>query len=801
MANIANSRSSFIFLLCISGLVSGQIRYSIPEELEYGAFVGNIAEDLSLNVRALSGRNVRLVSDSRKQYIEVNLENGILFVNERIDREQLCRQSPSCSLSFQLALDNPLEMRRIAVEILDINDNAPSFSKEEYASGIIELIAPGTLLPLESAHDPDVGTNAISTYQISPNEHFGLRVQARNDGTKSVELLLEKPLDREHQSAFNLVLTAIDGGIPNMSATARIVITIMDANDNAPVFDHETIRTNVPENIREGTFVIKVNAVDLDEGTNAELTYSFSSHVSQNARKLFKLDPITGDIRVEGLLDFEESYIYELDVEAVDKGPYPMVGHAKVLIGLIDLNDNAPEIEVRSLFSAVPEDAQSGTMIATISVRDADSSENGQVQCEIDRDIPFQIQPSFKNNYKLVVSGDLDRETTPLYNITIMARDRGSPPLTTSKIVMVTVSDANDNVPRFTQSSYNVFVMENNSPGASIFAVTASDPDLDQNGELSYLMLGNNIKYTSASPYIMINLKSGAINTLLSFDYELLKTFQIIVQAQDAGSPPLSSTATVNVVILDQNDNAPIIASPIAWNSSSAVEILYHAFSPGYLITKVIATDADSGQNMRLTFQILEATDPSLFSLGRLSGEIRAARHFREHDSMIHRVIIHVRDNGQPSLSSTATIFISILRNVTEKPSLRSYQPRSPEQFPDLNAYLIIMFGSTSFIFFVIIIFLVVLKCKQNRNANYYLSTSSCCCIRWNSNDALNRRAIPKELLNYSGARQTLPISDTHQYTVCLTPESSKSDFLFLKPCEATLPLNDLNVRGGSVRK
>ncbi|XP_067899162.1 protocadherin-10-like [Heterodontus francisci] len=801
MANAINSATSFIFLLCVSDLISGQIRYSIPEELEHGAFVGNIAEDLSLNAHELSTRKFRMVSNDRKQYLEVNLENGIIFVYERIDREQLCRQSSTCSLSFQITLDKPLEMHRVAVEILDVNDNSPSFSKNEYALRIIEVIAPGTRLPLESAHDPDVGKNAIRTYQISPNEHFSLRVQTRNDGSKSAELLLEKPLDREQQSTIYLLLTAIDGGSPQRSGTARIVITIMDANDNAPVFDHETYRTNVLENTPKGTLVIKVNAVDLDEGTNAELTYSFTSHASQKARDLFKLDPRTGEIRVEGVLDFEESNMCELDVEAMDKGSYAMAAHAKVMVGLIDMNDNMPEIEVTSVSSTVPEDTQPGTVIATISVRDADSGENGQVQCEVDMDIPFKFQKSLSNSYKLVTNNILDRETTALYNISISARDRGSPPLATNKNIMVSVSDVNDNPPKFTQSSYNVFVTENNTPGASIFAVTALDPDLDQNGQVSYFMLENQIKYMSAFPYIAINSKSGNINALLSFDYEQLKNFQINVQAQDSGSPPQSSTAIVNIIILDQNDNAPIIVSPLACNSSSAIEIVRQSLYPGYLVTKVIATDADSGQNMRLSFQMLEATDPSLFSVGLLSGEIRAARRFKEQDATTQRAVIMVKDNGQPSLSSSATIFFSVLSNVTEKLSVQSHQPRNTEHFSDLHAYLIIIFGSTTFIFLVTIIFLVMLKCKQGRNTNHCHPTRCCCCRRSNSNDVFNPRTAPKEFLNYPVARQTLPNSESYHYTVCLSPESSRSDFLFLKPYEATLPLNDLNARDSSVRK
>ncbi|XP_051869494.1 protocadherin gamma-A6-like [Pristis pectinata] len=647
-------------------MVAGQIRYSIPEELERGAFVGNVAEDLRLNIGELSTRRCRLVSDDRMQLIEVNRENGNLFVNGRIDREQLCRHSFSCSLSFQIALDDPQEMHRVQLEINDVNDNSPTFAKGEYAFRIIEVIAPGARFPLESAHDPDVGTNRINTYQISPNEHFVLKMQTSRDGSKVAELILEKQLDREQQSVIHLVLTAIDGGTPQRSGTARITVTVMDSNDNAPVFDHEVYKVNVPENAPKGMLVTKVHAHDIDDGTNAQLTYSFTRHTSQTARELFKLEPETGEIRVEGVLDFEESDAYELYVEAVDKGTYPMIGHAKVMVELIDMNDNSPEIEITSISRTVPEDAPIGTVIAGISVRDADSDGNEQIQCEVDGSILFKLQKTSRDNYKLVTNGPLDREFIALYNITISARDRGSSPLVTNRNILVSISDVNDNAPKFTHSSYNVFVSENNVPGVSIFAVTALDPDIDQNGKVSYSLLEYRTKDVPLHHFIMINSKSGNIHALRSFDYEQLKNFQIIVQGQDAGSPSLSSTATVNVIILDQNDNAPIIISPLAWNRSSALEISHHSLYPGYLVAKVIATDADSGQNMRLSYQLLQSTDPGLFTVGLLSGEIRATRSFKDQDSRAQNVVVMVKDHGQPSLSSTTTIFFSIVTNVTD---------------------------------------------------------------------------------------------------------------------------------------
>uniref|UniRef100_A0A4W3JTC4 Cadherin domain-containing protein n=1 Tax=Callorhinchus milii TaxID=7868 RepID=A0A4W3JTC4_CALMI len=762
---------AFILLLFVSDLVSGQIHYSIPEELEQGAFVGNIVRDLGLNVEKLSARKFRLVSDDSRQYLKVNVENGILFVNERIDREELCGQSPTCSLSFEAAVDNPLEVHPIEVEIVDINDNSPNFPKERIALQIGEWITPGASFPLESAHDLDVGVNAINTYEISSNDYFGLSVQTRSDGSKHAELLLEKKaLDREQQSALQLVLTALDGGKPHRSGTTDISITVLDNNDNAPIFQHEVYRSSIPENTPDDTSVAQVKATDLDAGPNAELQYSFSSHSSDRGRELFQLDSKTGEIKVRGVLDFEEANIYELYVQATDKGATPMAGHAKVIVKLIDVNDNAPEIKLRSMSRVVSEDVKLGTVVAVISVIDRDSGKNGQVHCTVPVNIPFRLQQSPKKQYKLVVGEALDREKQSSFNISILAWDGGTPPLSANRTMLVSVSDVNDNAPEFTQSSYNVYLMENNTPGASIFAVTALDPDVDQNGEISYSVVENQIQDVSATAYISVSSKSGNIYALRSFDYEQLKHFQIKVQAQDGGFPPLTNVALVNVIILDQNDNAPFIVSPITWNNSTAVGIPLRSTYPGYSVTKVLGTDADSGQNARLSYQLMDATDPSLFSVGLLTGEIRTLRRLLEEDATTQSLVILVKDNGQPSLSSTATLLFSLLSNVTDIVPEPSERSKNRFYFSDLNLYLIVGLGSTSFIFLVTIILLLGIRCKQGRNITEgYISTVS---------------------VNYSGVG-----AQPYNYSICLSPESSKSEFLYLKPYSATLPYSDVSVK------
>uniref|UniRef100_A0A1A8C387 Protocadherin gamma-C3 n=1 Tax=Nothobranchius kadleci TaxID=1051664 RepID=A0A1A8C387_NOTKA len=715
---------------CVVDLVLAQIRYSIPEELEHGAFVGNIAEDLGLDVAKLSARRFRIVSGAKKQYLEVNLENGILFVNEKIDREELCERSPNCFLHLQVVIENPLELYRVEVEILDVNDNSPSFPWTEFNLDITESAAPGSRFPLESAQDQDVGTNSLRSYQLSSNEHFVLNIQTRNDGSKFAELVLDTPLDREQQKKHEMVLTAFDGGSPERTGTALITITVLDANDNVPVFDCSIYRASLVENAPRGTLVLKLNATDLDEGSNGEVTYAFSGHAPLKVRELFSVDPYMGEVRVKGVVDYEKASVYELYVQAKDRGPSAVAVHSKVLVDILDVNDNAPEVILTSVSTPVQEDAPPGTVIAVISVMDRDSRENGNVDCQIPNNIPFQLHSSFKNYYTLVTSESLDREVVSEYNISLTARDLGSPSLSTRKTILVQVSDINDNPPRFSQPSYTVYVTENNAPGASICSVTAFDPDSNQNAYLSYSILEGQIQGMPMSTYVSINSDNGNIYALRSFDYEQLRNFQILVQAQDAGFPPLASNVTVNVFVLDQNDNAPVIVSPLPKNGTVAVEVVPRSVDAGYLVTKITALDADAGQNSRLSYQLLQATDPGLFSVALYTGEIRTIRRLVEKDATRQRLVILVKDNGQPPLSATVSIVLTVVDNVPESLLDFGDLTLSPKPPSNLALYLIVSLSTISLIFLVAIIVLAAVKCYKDRetHSGYNLPPLACCC-------------------------------------------------------------------------
>lgn len=789
----------FALFSCFLDTVYGQIRYSIPEELEHGAFVGNIAEDLGLDLNKLSARRFRIVSGAKKQYVEVNLENGVLFVNERIDREELCEQSLSCSFHLQVVIENPLELYRVEVEILDVNDNSPSFPWTEFNLDISESAVPGSRFPLESAQDLDVGSNALRTYLLSVNEHFVLDIQTRSDGSKFAELVLQSPLDREQQSAHQMVLTAVDGGAPERSGTAQIDITVLDANDNAPVFDQSFYRVRLAENAPKGTVVIQLNASDLDEGTNADITYSFSGHAPMKVRQLFSVDSRTGEVKVKGLIDYEKARMHEIYVQAKDKGPSAVAVHCKVLVNVLDRNDNLPEVILTSVSTPVQEDASPGTVIAVISVTDRDSGENGNVDCEIPHHVPFQLHSSFKNYYTLVTSDFLDREAVAEYNVTLTARDSGSPALFTRKTLLVQVSDVNDNPPHFKQPSYTVYLTENNAPGASICSVTALDPDSGQNAYLSYSILDRDIQGMPVSTYVSINSDNGNIYALRSFDHEQLRNFQITVQAQDAGFPPLNSNVSVNIFVLDQNDNAPVIVSPLPRNGTLPSRAVPRSVDPGYLITKITAADADAGQNSRLCYQLLQATDSTLFSVALFTGEIRTIRPLLDADASRHRLVIVVKDNGQPPLSATVSIILSLVDNLPHsQPGARDVS-LSARHGSGFSFYLIVSLGAVSFTFLLAIVVLVTvrrLKDRRSAESDFPAAGQGCCCCCPRSQTSAGSDTFQKSNINVrKSTDESGAAPQSYCYKMCLTPESSKSDFMFLKPCSPVMSLQRNNTR------
>ncbi|XP_023477438.1 protocadherin-17 isoform X5 [Equus przewalskii] len=734
------------FLLWAPALTLKNLNYSVPEEQGAGTVIGNIGKDARLQPglppaerggsggggRSKSG-SYRVLENSAPHLLDVDADSGLLYTKQRIDRESLCRHNAKCQLSLEV-FANDKEICMIKVEIQDINDNAPSFPSDQIEMDISENAAPGTRFPLTSAHDPDAGENGLRTYLLTRDDHglFALDVKSRGDGTKFPELVIQKALDREQQNHHTLVLTALDGGEPPRSATVQINVKVIDSNDNSPVFEAPSYLVELPENAPLGTVVIDLNATDADEGPNGEVLYSFSSYVPDRVRELFSIDPKTGLIRVKGNLDYEENGMLEIDVQARDLGPNPIPAHCKVTVKLIDRNDNAPSIGFVSVRQgALSEAAPPGTVIALVRVTDRDSGKNGQLQCRVlggggtgggglggsGGSVPFKLEENYDNFYTVVTDRPLDRETQDEYNVTIVARDGGSPPLNSTKSFAVKILDENDNPPRFTKGLYVLQVHENNIPGEYLGSVLAQDPDLGQNGTVSYSILPSHIGDVSIYTYVSVNPTNGAIYALRSFNYEQTKAFEFKVLAKDSGAPAhLESNATVRVTVLDVNDNAPVIVLPTLQNDTAELQVPRNA-GLGYLVSTVRALDSDFGESGRLTYEIVDGNDDHLFEIDPSSGEIRTLHPFWEDVTPVVELVVKVTDHGKPTLSAVAKL---IIRSVSG--SLPEGVPRvnGEQHHWDMSLPLIVTLSTISIILLAAMITIAV-KCKrENKEIRTY---------------------------------------------------------------------------------
>ncbi|XP_068508346.1 protocadherin alpha-8-like [Syngnathus scovelli] len=732
------------FLWCVAAVLlcsvtSAQLRYSISEEVDGGTVVGNVAKDLGLDRNALKERKYRIVSSTAEPLFHASQTDGVLYVSRKIDREKECPQSSTCLINLKTVLENPLEVHYVGVEVLDVNDHSPSFPEEETKLDISESVLPGARFQLPASKDGDTGQFSVQQYKLSDNDHFRLEVKDKGKDGKIPILVVKKSLDSETTGYHSLILTAVDGGKPPKTGEMNISINVLDVNDNAPIFSKDVYSVMLNENAPIGTAVIKVNATDLDEGSNGEVVYSFSKN-NQNIINLFEIVVNTGEIVVKGPIDYEENDMFEIEIQASDKGPVPLTTEKSVIVKIVDVNDNAPEIEVTSFSSSIPEDSRPGTTVALISVNDLDSGLNGKVICSINEDVPFSLSPSLQDKmFSLVTKSPLDREKRSHYDITVVARDAGQPALSSQKTISVFISDVNDNSPEFSFSPYTFYVTEGNNAGTAIFSVKAFDQDDNENAVVSYHILRND---NMLSSFLSINSENGQISALKSFDFETLKSFQFQVVARDGGSPPLSSNVTVKVFILDQNDNAPVILYPVSSNGSAqGVEEIPRNIKAGDLVTKVRAYDADIGYNGWLLFSLQQVSDHSLFSLDRYTGQIRTLRSLTETDEAEHRLVVLVKDNGNVSLSATATVTVKLVEPKEAFAASDVKSAATVDEEDNVTFYLMLTLGSVSLLFVISIVVLIAMQCsKSTEYTSKYLQETNydgtlCHSIQYRSGD------------------------------------------------------------------
>ncbi|XP_070770000.1 protocadherin beta-16-like [Enoplosus armatus] len=751
----------FVSIFSLSS-VFGQVTYSIPEEMSKGSLVGNIAQDLGLDVKRLKAGKARIYTGDNAEYIGLNKDRGVLLVKERIDREALCGQTTPCALHLQITLEDPIEFYTVTVEINDINDNAPSFKKDEMKFRISESAVIGAKFVLERAMDLDVGVNGLQSYSLKPTDNFHLKLQNQQDGGKKVEMILQKHLDREAQEHLSLSLTAIDGGDPQLSGTMRIEISVLDVNDNAPVFTQEVYKVTIMETAPKGTVLSIVSAVDADQGSNGKVSFSITNTLD-DVPAMFQIDEENGVVSLSGNLDYEKAQHYEIHVQASDDGG--LTDSCKIIVEVTDTNDNHPSINIMSKTNSISENSRPGTVVTIFNVEDPDSGENGKVACNIQEQMPFLMKTTSKKFFSLVTDSELDRETASEYNITVTCSDEGVPSLSSSVTLTLQISDVNDNAPVFERSSYEAYIVENNTPGLSIFTVKARDADWNQNARVSYILEDSSVNGVPVSSYVSVSADSGVIHAVRSFDYEQIKDFQFRVKAQDGGSPPLSSNVTVKIMIQDQNDNPPQVLYPVQTGGSLVAEMVPRSADVGYLVSKVVAVDVDSGQNAWLSYKLQKATDRALFEVGLQNGEIRTIRQVTDKDAVKQRLTVIVEDNGQPSRSATVIVNVAVADSFPEVLSEFTDFTHDKEYNDNLTFYLVLALAVVSFLFITCLVVIISVKIYRWRQSR----------VLYHS----NLPVIPCYPPRYSDTLGTGTLQHVYNYEVCRTTDSRKSDCKF----------------------
>nr|XP_036872476.1 protocadherin beta-2-like [Manis javanica] len=752
----------FFVLLGIAQAGSEPRHYSVAEETEGGSFVANLLKDLGLELGELAARGPRVVSKGKKMSLQFDRHTGDLLLNEKVDREELCGATEPCVLPFQVLLENPLQFFQADLWIMDINDHSPVFLDKEIILKISESINPGTTFLIERAQDLDVGSNSLRSYTVSPTSHFHLKLQNSPDGILP-QLVLDKALDREEQSEIRLTLTALDGGTPPRSGTALVRIEVLDINDNTPEFEKMLYEVQIRENSPIGSQIVIVSARDLDIGAYGEISYVFSQ-ASEDIRRTFRINEKSGELLLTHELDFESIQTYTLNIQAIDGGG--LSGSCVVFVQVMDLNDNPPELTVSTLISEIPENLQE-TIIAVFSVSDPDSGDNGRMVCSIQDDLPFILKPSVENFYTLVTTTALDREHRSEYNITITVTDLGTPTLKSEHSISVQVADVNDNAPAFSQSAYTLWVRENNGPALHIGSVSATDPDSGANARVTYSLLPPGDARLPLASLVSINADTGQLFALRPLDFEALRAFEFGVGAADGGSPALSSRALVRVQVLDANDNAPVVLYPPQNGSAPCTELVPRAADAGYLVTKVVAVDGDSGQNAWLSYQLLRATEPGLFGVWAPSGEVRTARQLSERDAPRHRLAVLVRDHGEPPLSATVTLHVLLVDGFSQPHLPRAEAAAEQARAEPLTVSLVVALAAVSSLFLLSVLGVVAARlCARARAA----SAGGC---------SGPGGGLAGHLVDVSGGGT---LCQAYRYEVCLSGGSGTGEFKFLKP-------------------
>ncbi|CAG0921142.1 unnamed protein product [Notodromas monacha] len=561
--------------------------------------------------------------------------DGDVIIRGRLDRETLNHYDLGITVTDGVFVAES----RVAVEVIDSNDNPPVCKKPRYVESLSEATPIGSYILTVAASDKDEGQNAKLNYFLS-----GIGAESFILDMNSGILKTGSPLDRETQGLYKLVAHVRDAKSKAWECTSEIEISLTDVNDNSPVFSQRKYSVTVDENVDVRSLITKVHASDADLGINKKIQYMF---VGQ-AYGQFAIDSASGLVTLAKPLDRELQAMYNLTIQAVDQGTPQLTAEASIIVIVRDINDNPPEFENKYYHVSVPETAIVGMDVVKVWATSKDLGVNAEVSYSIiggNEHKKFSIHPK---SGAIVISDVLDYERAKEYFLTIEAIDGGSPPLTNHASVNITIQDANDNAPMFSQTSYSAVLPEDVNIGYMAIQVVATDLDSGINSELSY-----NITSGNDFGHFMINSSTGVVFVSRRLDREMVSSYKMRVGAFDNGYPQRGTKVDVVIEVTDVNDCPPLFS---AMNQTAIVQ---ENKPIGFTIMKFLVTDADDPPNAGpYTFDIQD--DESAFSIQ--DGVLKTAVKFSHSVKDKYLLRVRVYDNGTPPLSSESWITVKIIQ-------------------------------------------------------------------------------------------------------------------------------------------
>ena len=697
------------------------LTYYVEEGKNPGTYLGNVAIDSHV-IKDISSQDVHLISFGILQkgaaatspLFKISETSGKLYTAQVLDAESLCLFSKECFQMVDVAVRKAttvFKLVEIKVIIEDVNDHQPEFPEKLVNIKFDEGDRKGAKISIPNAFDKDVGiVNSKIRYELKKqqDEPFSLFVSKSVDGSLKLSINLEKPLDREMIDTYMIQVIAKDSGLPTKQNVLNVQITVIDDNDNFPVFSQKVYNVSIHQNHEEIKPVTILSATDLDSGKNGKISYHISVKTNEMTRNAFKLNEQTGEIFLNKKIILRKHLSYELYVEASDGGSPPLSSLAMVLINVINEQNSAPIIDVNFFSTSkentvdVSENIKVGSFIAYVKVSDQDAGQNGDVNCEIEHD-KFQLQSMGTKKYQVIVKTLLDRETEEHHSIIIKCQDKGSPPLKSKRKFSVHVIDVNDVQPQFPRDTFKFFIDENQKSKIPVGTINATDPDLGLGGKLSFSLLPTNKQFV---PFRIT--ENGLISSIMSLDHEFQDTYKFQVFVKDKGTPSLNNTVNVIVKVRDENDNTPYFTFPSV--NPYNMDVTYYPHHTKN-ITQIKASDSDSQENAFLKYEIIRGNSKQTFSINQYTGLLSSTHVLSQQDAGSYELEFLVKDSGSPVLSARTTVYLTLTVSNKTSEMLNAVNIKKDNKIHLTSAIIIVSVAVTIAVIITASISVCILRC------------------------------------------------------------------------------------------